>query len=55
MTVSTTVTDPDTGAPVVVDFRVDAREKVFPMVPAGQSNDDLVLPPSQSPRKEFLR
>ena len=26
--------------PVVVDFRVDAGEKVFPMVPAGQSNDD---------------
>ena len=34
--------------PVVVDFRVDAGEKVFPMVPAGQSNDDLVLPPSQT-------
>ena len=30
--------------PVVVDFRVDAREKVFPMVPAGMGNDDLVLP-----------
>ena len=41
--------------PVVVDFRVDAREKVFPMVPAGVSNDDLVLPPSQATRKEFLR
>jgi len=39
--------------PVVVEFRVDAREKVFPMVPAGHSNDDLVLPPSQNP--EFLR
>ena len=33
--------------PVVVDFRVDAREKVFPMVPAGFSNDDVVLPASQ--------
>ncbi len=39
--------------PVVVEFRVDAREKVFPMVPAGQSNDDIVLPEGQS--KEFLR
>jgi acetolactate synthase-1/2/3 large subunit len=33
--------------PVLVEFRVDAREKVFPMVPAGHSNDDVVLPPSQ--------
>jgi acetolactate synthase-1/2/3 large subunit len=39
--------------PVVVEFRVDAREKVFPMVPAGMSNDDLVLHPSQD--KELLR
>jgi acetolactate synthase I/II/III large subunit len=39
--------------PVVVEFRTDSREKVFPMVPAGQSNDSIVLPPSQSP--EFLR
>jgi acetolactate synthase-1/2/3 large subunit len=39
--------------PVVVEFRVDAREKVFPMVPAGHSNDDIVLPEGQS--KEFLR
>ncbi len=30
--------------PVVVEFRTDAREKVFPMVPAGMANDDLVLP-----------
>ena len=29
--------------PVVVEFRVDTAEKVFPMVPAGQSNDDIVL------------
>ena len=40
--------------PVVVDFRVDAREKVFPMVAAGQSNDDILLPPSQSARKGAL-
>jgi acetolactate synthase I/II/III large subunit len=28
--------------PVVVDFRVDITEKVFPMVPAGASNDDII-------------
>jgi acetolactate synthase-1/2/3 large subunit len=39
--------------PVVVEFRVDAREKVFPMVPAGTSNDEILLPPSQS--KDLLR
>ena len=31
--------------PVVVDFRTDAFEKVYPMVPAGQSNDNIVLGP----------
>jgi acetolactate synthase I/II/III large subunit len=41
--------------PVVVDFRVDAGEKVFPMVPAGKSNDELVLPPSQTRWQESLR
>ena len=40
---------------VVVEFRVDASEKVFPMVPAGQSNDDLLLHPDQNARREFLR
>ena len=40
--------------PVVVEFRVDSGEKVFPMVPAGQSNDALVLPPSQMDRKGSL-
>ncbi|MBV9284602.1 MAG: biosynthetic-type acetolactate synthase large subunit, partial [Acidimicrobiia bacterium] len=33
--------------PVVIDFRVDYREKVYPMVPAGGSNDDIILDPSQ--------
>ncbi|WP_298209190.1 acetolactate synthase large subunit [Ferrimicrobium sp.] len=33
--------------PVVIDFRVDTFEKVFPMVPAGAANDDIVLPPHQ--------
>ena len=31
--------------PVVIDFRVDYREKVYPMVPAGASNDDVILGP----------
>ncbi len=34
--------------PVVIDFRVDAFEKVFPMVPAGASNDEIVVDPSQA-------
>ncbi len=38
--------------PVVIDFRTDAREKVFPMVPAGASNDELVVHPSQGPGGE---
>ncbi|HLF40158.1 MAG TPA: thiamine pyrophosphate-dependent enzyme, partial [Acidimicrobiia bacterium] len=33
--------------PVVIDFRVDYREKVYPMVPAGGSNDDIILGPAQ--------
>jgi len=36
--------------PVVVDFRTDAFEKVFPMVAAGQSNDDIVVHPDQEAR-----
>jgi acetolactate synthase-1/2/3 large subunit len=31
--------------PVVVEFKVDPEEMVFPMVPAGGSNDDVVLGP----------
>jgi acetolactate synthase-1/2/3 large subunit len=38
--------------PVVIDFRTDEREKVFPMVPAGASNDDVVVHPSQQPGGE---
>jgi acetolactate synthase-1/2/3 large subunit len=34
--------------PVVIDFRTDASEKVFPMVAAGMSNDDIVVDPSQT-------
>ncbi len=32
--------------PVVIDFRTDSREKVYPMVPAGHSNDDIVIDPA---------
>jgi len=41
--------------PVVVDFRVEPDEKVFPMVAVGQSNDDIILQPSQQDRREYLR
>ncbi|CAB5054231.1 unannotated protein [freshwater metagenome] len=40
---------------VVIEFRVDAGEKVFPMVPAGYGNDDVLLHPNQNERREFLR
>jgi acetolactate synthase-1/2/3 large subunit len=33
--------------PVVVEFRVESAEKVFPMVPSGRSNSDIVVDPSQ--------
>ena len=34
--------------PVVIDFRTDYREKVFPMVPVGRSNDDIILGPEEA-------
>ena len=33
--------------PVVIDFRTDSSEKVFPMVAAGASNDDIMVHPLQ--------
>ncbi len=39
-----------TDRSVVIDFRTDAFEKVFPMVPAGQSNDAIVVHPEQAGR-----
>ncbi|MHB8681678.1 MAG: acetolactate synthase large subunit [Acidimicrobiales bacterium] len=33
--------------PVVIDFRTDAFEKVYPMVPAGASNDDIIVGPNE--------
>jgi acetolactate synthase-1/2/3 large subunit len=35
--------------PVVIDFRVSSEEKVYPMVPAGASNDEIILGPEQGP------
>jgi acetolactate synthase-1/2/3 large subunit len=32
--------------PVVVEFRTDSSEKVFPMVPAGLANDEIVVGPT---------
>jgi acetolactate synthase-1/2/3 large subunit len=32
---------------VVIEFVTDARENVFPMVPAGATNSDVVVDPSQ--------
>jgi acetolactate synthase I/II/III large subunit len=34
--------------PVVIDFRTDSMEQVYPMVPAGLSNDEIVVHPSQT-------
>jgi acetolactate synthase-1/2/3 large subunit len=36
--------------PVVIDFRTDYREKVYPMVPAGAVNDDVILGPETDTR-----
>jgi acetolactate synthase-1/2/3 large subunit len=35
--------------PVVIDFRCDSDEKVYPMVAAGTSNDDIILGPEFGP------
>jgi acetolactate synthase I/II/III large subunit len=36
-----------TDQPVLVEFRVDPDEMVFPMVPAGASNDDIIESPEE--------
>ncbi len=42
--------------PVVIDFRTDSMEQVFPMVRAGASNDEIIVHPSQrDPRTEAAR
>jgi acetolactate synthase-1/2/3 large subunit len=33
--------------PVVVDFRTEASENVYPMVPAGKTNSDVIVHPTQ--------
>jgi len=38
--------------PVVIDFRTDSMEQVFPMVPAGASNDDIVVYQSLSEARQ---
>jgi len=35
--------------PVVIDFRTDFREKVYPMVAAGTTNDEVILDPAHDP------
>jgi acetolactate synthase I/II/III large subunit len=35
--------------PCVIDFRVDAGEMCFPMVPAGATNDEIFVGPGQRP------
>jgi acetolactate synthase-1/2/3 large subunit len=37
-----------TDRPCVIDFRVDPEEKCFPMIPAGSSNDDIIIGPEPS-------
>jgi acetolactate synthase-1/2/3 large subunit len=41
-----------TDVPTVVDFRVHDREGVFPMVPAGRPNDEIVLGPEFSEQEQ---
>ena len=41
-------------APVLVDFRVDPDEKVFPFVPAGASNDDIIESMAQWQERQDL-
>jgi acetolactate synthase-1/2/3 large subunit len=38
--------------PVVIDFRTDAFEKVYPMVPAGATNDAIILGPCEADELE---
>ena len=35
--------------PVVIDFRTDYREKVYPMVAPGTTNDEIILDPAHDP------
>ena len=44
-----------TDRSVVIEFRCDPSEKVFPMVPAGVSNDELILHPQHAGDAHHLR
>jgi acetolactate synthase I/II/III large subunit len=44
-----------TDRSVVIEFRTDPSEKVFPMVPAGASNDDVILHPIQQDSADSLK
>ncbi|MBA3429999.1 MAG: hypothetical protein H0U16_00770, partial [Actinobacteria bacterium] len=35
--------------PCVIDFRVDPGEMCFPMVPAGATNDEIIVAPGITP------
>lgn len=41
--------------PVVIEFRTDAAEKVFPMVAAGASNDEIMVDPDSKPALDIPR
>jgi acetolactate synthase-1/2/3 large subunit len=43
-----------TDRPCVIDFRVDTDEMCFPMVPAGASNDDIILGPEMDAPRETV-
>jgi len=39
---------------VVIEFRTDSDEKVFPMIPAGCTNDQVLVHPSQEEHRSQL-
>jgi len=41
--------------PVVVEFRCHSAENVYPMVPAGGSNDEVIVDPTQQPTLDAER
>lgn len=42
----------ETEGPVLVDMRVDPKENVYPMIPAGAAHNELVLHPALSGGKD---
>jgi acetolactate synthase-1/2/3 large subunit len=41
--------------PVVIEFRTDSAEKVFPMVAAGESNDAIMVDDHTQPALDIPR